>query len=526
MTDARTHRRLAAILAADVVGYSRLMGTDETGTLVAPRTRWKDVLTPAVTRHRGRVVKVMGDGVLVEFASAVDAVQCAVAVQAGFAADRHIILRIGINLGDVIVQGADLYGDGVNVAARLELITEPGGICVSASVHDQVRGKTAASFRPMGPQTLRNIAGPVQVFRVGVAPEPATLALPEKPSIAVLPFVGMTADPEHEHFVDGLTEDLITDRSRNADLFVIARNSTFADKGRPVDARQIARELGVRYLLEGSARRAGDRLRINVQLIDAQGGGHVWAERFDSTMQDIFDLQDAVTARIVSQLSGRLTPTPARRRTSSIDAYDLCMRGRALITYGGGKAPVLREAVATMERALALDPRHAEPHRWIAFARLLTWVHGVDDEAAQRTLAVEHARAAVRLDPQDAASQWVMAWVLSYEHLIPEAEAAFARALALDPSNAEAWATFADVSAVLGRLDVALDAIRRAFRLEPHTPFFFYWFEGFILYLRHDCEGAVRTTARAEVIGTASQRLQAAALAQLGRVDEARRVAA
>jgi TolB-like protein/class 3 adenylate cyclase len=532
MTDPRAHRRLAAILAADVVGYSRLMGADEGGTLAALRARWKDVLTPAVARHRGRVVKVMGDGVLVEFGSAVDAVECAVSVQAGFGAanegvaeDRQIVLRIGINLGDVIVEGSDLYGDGVNIAARLEGVAEAGGIAVSASVHDQVRGKLAVGYEDLGPQALKNIASPVRVFRVRPTSLPQPLPLPEKPSIAVLPFTSMSSDPEHDHFVDGLTEDLITDLSRNADLFVIARNSTFAYKGRSVDARQVARELGVRYLLEGSARRAGDRLRINVQLIDAAGGGHVWAERFDSQMQDIFDLQDAVTARIVSELSGRLVAVPSRRRTTSIEAYDLCVRGRALITNGGGKSAVLHEAVVIMERALALDPIYAEPHRWIAFSRLLRWVHGMEAEHPHRALAVEHARTAVRLDPQDAANQWVMAWILSYEHLIPETEQAFAKALALDPSNADAWATFADIMAVLGKTDVALDAIRRALRLEPHTPFFYYWFEGFILYLNGDYEGAVRATQRSEVFGTASHRILAASLAQLGRIDDARRAA-
>ncbi len=532
MTDARDQRRLAAILAADVVGYSRLMGADETGTLAALRVRWKDVLTPAVARHRGRVVKVMGDGVLMEFASAVDAVECALALQRGFGAantgqpaNRQIILRIGINLGDVIVQGGDLYGDGVNIAARLEGLAEPGGVCISASVHDQVRGKATAVFEAMGPQVLKNVSGPVHVFRAHVKNTPEPLALPEKPSIAVLPFTSMSADPEQEHFVDGLTEDLITDLSRNTDLFVIARNSTFAYKGRAVDVRQVARELGVRYLLEGSARRAGDRLRINAQLIDAIGGGHVWAERFDSTMQDIFDMQDAVTARIVGQLSGRLVATPSRRRTTSIQAYDLCVRGRALITNGGGKSPVLQEAIATMARALALDPNYAEPHRWIAFCNLLCWVHGMEAETPHRALGVEHARTAVRLDPQDAGNQWVMAWVLSYENLIPETEQAFATALALDPNSADAWATYADICAVQGKVAVALDAIHRAMRLEPHTPFFFFWFEGFILYQNGDYEGAVRATQRAEVLGTASNRVLAASLAKLGRIDDARRAA-
>ncbi|MBL9046981.1 MAG: adenylate/guanylate cyclase domain-containing protein [Tabrizicola sp.] len=533
MTETRDQRRLAAILAADVVGYSRLVGLDEGGTLAALRGRWRDVLTPAVTRHSGRVVKVMGDGVLVEFGSAVDAVECALALQAGFAAanggaaeDRHILLRIGVNLGDIVVQGNDIFGEGVNIAARLEGLAEPGGICVSAKVHAEVQGKLVCTFEAMGPQALKNIAGPVQVYRVYPKVEAQLPVLPEKPSIAVLPFTSMSADADHAYFVDGLTEDLITDLSRNPDLFVIARNSTFAYKGRSVDVRQIARELGVRYLLEGSARRSGGRVRINAQLIDAIGGGHLWAERFDSEMQDIFDLQDAVTTRIVRELSGRLAKVPSRRRTTSIEAYDFCVRGRALITNGGGKPAVLLAAVGMMERALALDPTYAEAHRWIAFCRLLCWVHNMEPEGPHRVTAVEHARKAVEFDPLDAANQWVLAWVLSYEHLIPETEAAFARSLAMDPSSADAWATFADISAVLGRTGVALDAIRRAIRLEPHTPFFYYWFEGFILYCDRQYEAAARSVQRAEVFGTASHRILAAALAQLGRVDEARQEAA
>ena len=530
MTDPREQRRLAAILAADVVGYSRLMGVDEAGTLAALRTRWKDVLTPSVARHRGRVVKVMGDGVLVEFGSAVDAVECAVALQAGFALvnegvgeDRRIVLRIGINLGDVIVEGGDIYGDGVNIAARLEALAEPGGICVSAAVHDQVRGKLAVGFDALGPQVLKNIAAPVQLFRVRLNKTPEPLALPEKPSIAVLPFTSMSTDPEHEHFVDGLTEDLITDLSRNAGLFVIARNSTFAYKGRSVDVRQVARELGVRYLLEGSARRAGGRVRINVQLIDAVGGGHLWAERFDREMQDIFDLQDAVTARIVTELVGRLVASPARRRTTSIDAYDLCVRGRALISNGGGNPAMLHEGVMTLERALALDPSYAEPHRWIAYGRLSRWVHGMEPEDPHRALAVEHCRTAVRLDPNDAGNHWVMGYVLSYEHLIPEFERAFATALELDPNNADAWIAFADISAVQGKAASALDGMERAMRLEPHPPSFYYWMQGFVLYCNRQYEAVVSTLRRPEVYGSGSRRILAAALAQLGQIDEARR---
>ena len=316
MPEERAQRRLAAILAADVVGYSRLMERDEAGTLAALKTRRRDVLQPAIASHRGRIVKVMGDGVLVEFASAVDAVECAVALQeamdvanAGLPEDTRIILRIGINLGDVIVEGQDLYGDGVNIAARLESLSEPGGLCISASVFEHVNGKLPHSFVSLGPQTLKNIDRPIQIYRLagkdgpGPAVPAVELPLPDKPSIVVLPFVNMSADAEQSYFVDGLTEDLITDLSKVPELFVIARNSSFAYKGRSVDVRQIARELGVKYVLEGSARRAADRVRINAQLIDARAGGHIWADRFDRDLADIFAAQDEVIGKIVEALA-------------------------------------------------------------------------------------------------------------------------------------------------------------------------------------------------------------------------------
>jgi TolB-like protein len=307
MAEERVPRQLAAIVAADVVGYSRLIEQSEAGTLAALKERRRTILVPLVAHHHGRIVKVMGDGVLVEFASAVNAVTCAVELQNrmgeannGLPEDRRVVLRVGINLGDVVVDGGDLYGDGVNVAARLQGMAGPGDICVSGSVYEQVKRKLDLGFDELGPQTIKNIAEPVAVYRVGsqsssVEKEP--LALPSKPSIAVLPFVNMSNDPEQEAFVDGLTEDLITDLSRTTGLFVIARNSAFAYKGRPVDVRRIARELGVRHLLEGSARRAAGRVRINAQLIDAIGGDHLWAERFDRGLEDIFAVQDEVTGK-------------------------------------------------------------------------------------------------------------------------------------------------------------------------------------------------------------------------------------
>src|SRR5262245_12704751 len=316
MAEERVRRRLTAILAADVVGYSRLMEVDEAGTLAALKSRRKGVLEPLVARHQGRVFKVTGDGVLVEFGSAVDAVQCAMDLQGGMAAanrdqpeDRRVVLRIGINLGDVVVDGSDLYGDGVNIAARLEGLAEPGGIVVSATAHDHVGTKVKAGFEDLGTRTLKNIAQPVRVYRVtgtSAAPAAAPQPMAGKPSIAVLAFTNMSGDPEQEYFVDGLSEDLITDLSKVEGLFVISRHSSFAYKGKSVDVRTIARDLGVRFVVEGSVRRAAARVRINVQLIDANDGTHVWADRFDRELADIFVLQDEVVGRIVGALSGVL----------------------------------------------------------------------------------------------------------------------------------------------------------------------------------------------------------------------------
>ena len=458
MPQETVQRRLAAILAADVVGYSSLMEQDEIGTLTALKARRRDVLGPLVAHYHGRVVKVMGDGVLVEFASAVNAVQCAIELQKrmaeandGLPKARRIVLRIGINLGDVIVEGSDLYGDGVNVAARLESLTDPGGICVSGSVYEQVKRKLDSGFDELGPQTIKNIAEPVHVYRVRprptsarqehAGPEQKPLPLPAKPSIAVLPFTNMSNDPEQEHFADGLTEDLITDLSRNAGLFVIARNSTFAYKGKSVDARRISSDLGVRYLLEGSARRAAGRVRINVQLIDAIGGGHLWAERFDRGLEDVFAVQDEVTARIVEALVGRLTAPPPRNKPKNLDAYDLCVRGRALISASGGSPEAVREATVLLEEAIALDPGYAEAHRWQAFNLWVGWAHGAIPMNPNRRTSVEFAEKAVALDPNDAGNHWVLGHVLAYERRWPEAEAELATALELDPSHANAWAS-------------------------------------------------------------------------------------
>ena len=533
MTEKRVQRRLAAILAADVVGYSRLVEHDEAGTLATLKVRRNEVLVPTVARYNGRVVKVMGDGVLVEFSSAVDAVQCAVTLQEEFTAANQgiaealqIVLRIGINLGDVIVEGSDLYGDGVNVAARLEGLAEPGRIYVSGSVYEQVKRKLSSSFDELGSHTVKNITEPVHVYRVRTqstgpaVAEPQALPLPTKPSIAVLPFTNMSTDPEHEPFADGLTEDLITDLSRCSGLFVIARNSTFAYKGKSVDVRRIARELGVRYVLEGSARRATGRVRINVQLIDAIGGGHMWAERFDRNLEDIFAVQDEVTAKIVEALVGRLVAAPARNRPKSLEAYDLCVRARILTEISPQAS---QEAYLLLRQALEFDPDYAEAHRRLALNLLIGWVHWGEPMDLNRHLSMEAAEKAVALDPNDAGNHTILAYVLAYERRWAESEKAFAVALQLDPNNADAWALLSDVNSLGGRPLEGIDQIDRALRLNPQPDCWYYLLLGQAQYAANQYEAAVETLRKEETYRTMSRRHLAASLAQLGRLDEARR---
>jgi TolB-like protein len=524
-------------MAADVVGYSRLIDLDEQGTLAALNERRKGILEPLVRDHHGRIVKLMGDGVLVEFASAVNAVGFAVdfrtrmaAANEGLAEDRHIVLRIGINLGDVVVEGGDLFGDGVIIAVRLQAMAEPGDIFLSGSVYDQVKRKLAFGFDELGPRTIKNIAEPVPVYRIGASSqweasgpgEKAPLPLPALPSIAVLPFTNMISDPEQEAFVDGLTEDLITDLSRTRGLFVIASHSAFAYKGRHVDVRRIARELGVRYILEGSVRRAAGRVRINAQLIDAVGGNHLWAERFDRGMEDIFAVQDEVSGQIVEALAGRLTAPPPRTRPSNLEAYDLCVRARSLSQH---TALAAREANLLLDRALELDPDYAEAHRLLALNLWLGWEFWGEAIDPTRARAVEEAERAVALDPNDAANRWALGIILGHERRWAESDAEFDAALKLDPNLADAWAMRADLATLGSRPAEAIDFVRKALRLNPYPPGWYYWQLGQAQYAAEDYEAAVQTFRRPETYRTTSRRLLAASLAKLGHLDEARREA-
>ena len=474
-------RRLAAILAADVAGYSRLMGADEEATLAALKAIRRELSDPKVNEHHGRIVKTTGDGLLIEFSSVVDAVRCAVEVQRAMAERntevpeaRRIEFRIGINLGDIILDDDDIYGDGVNIAARLEALAEPGGICVSRVVHDQVRDKLDVVFEDMGEQQVKNIARPVHIWRVRLGAKPAVsapLALPDKPSIAVLPFQNMSGDPEQEYFADGMVEEIITALSRIRWLFVIARNSSFTYKGKPVDVKQVARELGVRYILEGSVRKAGGRVRITAQLIDASTGAHLWADRFDGSLEGVFELQDQVASGVVGSIEPRLRQSEIeranRKLTESLDAYDLYLRALALRDIHTDES--VREAVSLLKRALAIDPNYAPAKALIGWHRVHQTSHGrspvSDTDTAE---AVALARQALEAGKDDPDTLWMAAATLTiFAGELTVAAAAIDRALTLNPNSAHAWMVRGVVSVNLGQPGPAIEACERAMRLSP-----------------------------------------------------------
>ena len=477
-------RRLAAVLMADVVGYCRLMEADEAGTLAALKERRRKILEPTVRDHGGRVVKLMGDGALIEFGSAVAAVDAALAMQAAMAdadaADgRGIRLRIGINLGDVIGEGGDIYGEGVNIAARLEALAEPGGICIAANVFDEVRGKLAAAFEDLGEQTIKNLTRPVRAYRVrsakgGTPPARPPPGLPSKPSIAVLPFQNMSGDAEQDYFADGIVEDIITELARLRWLFVIARNSSFTYKGRAVDVKQVGRELGVHYVLEGSVRRAGGRVRIVGQLIDAATGAHLWADRFDGELSDVFELQDRVTESVVGVITPRLEQAEIerakRKPTESLDAYDYYLRGMA--AFHRFSPADNAEALALFGKAVELDPDYAAACAMGARCYLqrkgFGWVADRETEIAEtRRLA----RRAVELGRDDAVTlaNAGMALIVVAGDL-DDGAALLEQALGLNQNLAWVWHFSALAKAFLGEPEAAIEQAARAMRLSPQDP--------------------------------------------------------
>jgi TolB-like protein/class 3 adenylate cyclase len=539
----RVGRRLSAIVAADVAGYSRLMGLDEAGTARILREH-RAVSDALVAKHGGRIVKTTGDGLLLEFPSVIDAVECAVAVQAvmaerndGVPQDLQMLYRIGINLGDILIEGDDILGDGVNIAARLESIAEPGGICISSSAYDQVRGKVAVEFSDLGEQSLKNIARPVRAYAVvrdefcdgtGLGNASPNQSSAPHLSIVVLPFANIGGDAEQDYFVDGITECLTTDLSRIAGAFVIARNTAFTFKGKAVDVKRIGRELNVRYVLEGSVQRGGQRLRINVQLIDAETGNHLWAERFDKPATDLFDMQDEIVSRLANALGVQLVAAEARRaaRTlhpSSMDAY---FQGRA--NFNKGSTPeFLAHAQSFFERALALDPRNVDALSGAAVVDVSIGAGFLTDERTARFAAAEAAATkGLSLAPENASAHLALGAVYILTNRADQGIAECKQALTIDPNLADAHSMMGLGKFYLGRAAETEGHILDALRLSPRDIFAFRWmaFVGFSKLMLRDDEEAVAWLRRGI---EANRNLPlahfslAAALALLGRLEEA-----
>jgi adenylate cyclase len=484
-------RRLAAVLAADMVGYSRLMEADETGTLARLKTHRIELIDPSIAKNRGRIIKTTGDGLLVEFHSVVDAVLCAAEIQrrmsrrnADVAPARWIQFRIGINLGDVIVDQNDIFGDGVNVAARLESLAEPGGICISSAVRDQLGQRLdGVGFDDIGEQSVKNIARPIRVFRVRLdetsasTQEPAkdatTMARSKRPSIAVLPFANMSGDPEQEFFADGLTEDIITELSRFHDLLVISRNSAFVYKGKAVKVQDVAREFGVDYVIEGSVRKAGERVRVTVQLIDAETDRHIWAERYDRELQDIFAIQDEMTRAIVATLPGRVEAAThdraTRKPTDNMAAYE-CVLAAKLLHHRSNREDNAR-AQLLLDRALALDANYAHAHAWKACVLGQTWVYGwcADRDATFLQVASE-LETALALDDNDSDVHRILAALNLNRDDHDKATYHQERALALNPNYDLVVVQQGELLTWLGRPEEGIDWIRKAMRLNPYHP--------------------------------------------------------
>ena len=494
----REQRRLAAIVSADVAGYSRLMGRDESGTLAALKALRREVIDPRIAAHGGRIVKTTGDGLLLEFPSVVDAVRCVVEVQTAMVAKladipegERIVFRIGVNLGDIIIDGDDIHGDGVNIAARLQEIAQPGGVCVSSRVHDDVRDRLDIAFDDGGPQTLKNIARPVQVWRwspSGVAPEvlvaaPATdlpLTLPDKPSIAVLPFQNMSGDAEQEYFTDGITEDIITELSRFKSLFVIARNSSFSYKGQSPDIRQVGRELGVRYVLEGSIRKSANRIRVTGQLIDAPTGTHIWAERYDRVLEDVFAVQEELTQSIVRAIAPHISEAEVakvrRRRPNSLSAYEIAVRAHAKAwdAFVKSDRSLCDEAIGEAQAALAIDPHSTLALNASALAHFQQYARGtaVDRDAAWSN-GIAAATRSVEVDRANGFSHAMKGVLLASApdrtHM-GEALDSARRAHGLNPHDMQSLIGVAYVENLAGHPDRAIEHLQEALRVSPLDP--------------------------------------------------------
>ena len=551
MDEARVDRRLAAIFAGDIAGYSQLMGADEEGTLRQLKAHRKELIDPKITEHRGRVVKTTGDGMLVEFVSVVDAVRCAVDIQRGMAernadvpAETCIQFRVGINVGDIISDNNDIYGDGVNVAARLEALAEPGGIMVSRNVYDQVRDKLSFGFEDMGEQIVKNIARPIGVDRISLAENAAPIVVKsaaatsktepstaDRPSIAVLPFANMSGDPEQEYFADGISEDIITGLSKLRWFFVIARNSSFTYKGKAVDVKRVARELGVRYVLEGSVRKGGNRVRITAQLIDAATNNHIWADRYDGELTDVFELQDEITKKVVSAIEPKLLEAEAMRSKSrsaeDLGAWDMLMRANSLfwrLTKDEGEA-----AIAILRRAVERYPNYAPAHSMLAFMLLISgyaaWT--LSELEPQVRQAETLATRAATLDDSDPWAHLALGYVAFTRRHTEEAVQQFQRSIDLNPNFAAAHGYFGWALALDGQSDRAIPHLEQAIRMSPHDPQNAIFFVGLAAshYLTARYIEAVnfgRKAVQHRSTFTGGHRILCASLAQAGQLSEAR----
>ena len=547
MVEERINRRLAAVLAADVVGYSRLMEADEAGTLAALKRHREAIFDPAVIAHNGRIVKLIGDGVIAEFGSVVDAVNCALSVQRSGAStpDRSamqptIVVRIGINLGDVIIEGNDIYGDGVNIAARLEPLAEPGGICVSSIVNESVGNRIDVRFQDSGDINVKNIDRPIRIWKwqpgATIPTTPRSRAAKPEPnaaaSIAVLPFTNMSGDPEQEYFSDGISEDIITDLSKIAGLTVIARNSSFTFKGRSVDIREVGKELGVRSVLEGSIRRASNRVRITAQLIDATNGAHLWADRYDRDLTDIFEVQDDVTRRIVDALKVTLSPAENTRLadsgTPNIEAYDCYLRGREVMAVNPKNRERFEQATKFYIRALELDPSYSQAYAGLSMAYGLDYQNRwSDDPDLSLGLAKHNAEQAIEKNPKDPFARLTASWTAILEKDLDRAKSEADIALSLNPNYSGAYLILGHIQTLSGRPLEAIPALERATRLDPAFRLTHLHFLGmaYLLAGKYETAAALLRERILLMPGTDFSRvLLASALGHLNEGDEARRI--
>ena len=546
MAEERVNRKLAAILAADVVGYSRLMRADEAGTLAALKRHRETVFDRAVVANSGRIVKLIGDGTIAEFGSVVDAVNCALSVQRSTAdqstSQPTIVLRIGINLGDVIIEGDDIYGDGVNIAARLEPLAEPGGICISSIVHESIGNRIDVGFQDGGEISVKNIDRPIRIWswHPGTTPAMAQRSVAANAesnvataSIAVLPFTNMSGDPEQEYFSDGISEDIITDLSKIAGLTVIARNSSFTYKGRAVDIRTVGRDLGVRSVLEGSIRRAGKRVRISAQLTNAATGGHLWADRYDRDLTDIFEVQDDVTRRIVDALKVTLSPAEKARltnnsETSNIDAYDCVLRGREFMLGKVKNREMFEKSTMLFMRALELDPNYSQAYASLGFAYIFDYQNRwSDDPDRSLRLAKRNSEQAIENNPNEPQAQCVAALVAIFEKDLGRAKAAIDVALSLNPNLTFAYTILGNIHNLSGQPLEAIPLIERAMRLDPAFSAQYLHFLGMAYLLARKYETAAAMLRQRIVLAPEtdfSRAALASALGHLGEVDEAGRI--